>query len=164
MSDDKIGRNERCRFGSGKKYKKCCGSQLRQKKRMAPQPTLSTKVPPMGVPGEPQGMVVCNRFKEPDPRNAGGIPGLPGQYRVTFLFERPNYHQIKEYEFTFVGPLRGDSHLAISKPAFTPPDPNADRIKIYAGTPHGSFEFIGYPNERGFLGKIISEPFQATDR
>ena len=131
---------------------------------MAMQPTLSTRVPAMGVPGEAQGMVVCNRFKEPDPRNAGGLPGLPGHYRVTFLFERPNYRQIKEYEFTFVGPLRGDSHLAISKPAFTPPDPGADRIKIYAGTPHGAFEFTGFPNEKGFLGKVVSEPFQAADR
>ena len=118
----------------------------------------------MGVPGEAQGMVACNRFKEPDPRNVGGPTGLRGQYMVTFLFERPNYRQTKEYEFTFVGPLRGDSHLAITKPAFTPPDPNADQIKIYATTPHGAFEFTGFPNERGFLGKVVSKPFQATDR
>jgi hypothetical protein len=132
---------------------------------MAPQGTLSAQVPAMGVPGEAQGMVVCNHFRdEADPRNVGSAPGLPGQYRVTFLFERPNYRQIKEYEFTFVGPLRGDSHLAITKPAFTPPDPNADQIKIYATTPHGAFEFTGFPNERGFLGKVVSNPFQAADR
>lgn len=132
---------------------------------MAHQRTWSAQVSPMGVPGEAQGLVACNHFRdESDPRNVGGPTGLPGMYRVIFLFERPNYRQIKEYEFTFVAPLRGDSHLAITKPAFTPPDPGADQIKIWAATPHGRFEFTGFPNEKGFLGKIVSEPFQASDR
>lgn len=132
---------------------------------MSTPKTLSTQVSPMGVPGEAQGLVACNHFRDDaDPRNVGGPNGLPGQYRVTFLFERPNYRQTKEYEFSFVGPLRGNSHLAITKPAFTPPDPNADRIKIWAKTPHGSFEFTGFPNDKGFLGKVVSEPFHAADR
>lgn len=165
MSNEKIGRNNRCPCGSGKKYKKCCGSVARQKTEMAPRGTLSTQVPMMGVPGESQGMVACNHFRnEADPRNTGGPTGLPGNYRVTFLFERPNYRQTKEYEFAFVSPLHGDSHLAITKPAFTPPDPNADQIKVYATTPHGVFEFTGFPNERGFLGKVVSELFPANDR
>lgn len=165
MSFAKAGRNEPCPCGSGKKFKKCCGSPLRQKAQMPAQPTLSAQIPAGGVPGEAQGIVACNHFRdEADPRNIGSVPGLPGEYRVTFLFERPNYRQTKEYELSFLGPLRGDSHLAITKPAFTPPDPNADQIKVYATTPHGAFEFTGFPNEKGFLGKIASNPFQATDR
>lgn len=111
-------------------------------------------------------MVLFNVFKDPaDPRNIGGPRGLPGQYKVTFLFERPGYRQTKEYEFPFTGPLKGDSHLATTKPAFIPPgNPDADKIKVYARTPHGAFEFAGYPNERGFLGKMVSEPFHAKDR
>ena len=110
-------------------------------------------------------MLVCNVFKGADPRNIGGPKGLPGQYRVTFLFERPGYRQTKEYDFSFTGPLKGNSHLAITKPAFVPPgNTDADQIKIYARTPHGSFEFNGFPNEKGFLGKVASEPFQANDR
>lgn len=132
---------------------------------MSTPKTWSTQLSPMGVPGEAQGLVACNHFRDDaDPRNVGGPNGLPGQYRVTFLFERPNYRQSKEYEFAFVGALRGNSHLAITKPAFTPPDHNADQIKIWARTPHGAFEFTGLPNERGFLGKVVSEPFHATDR
>ena len=132
---------------------------------MALQPTLSAQIPAGGVPGEAQGIVACNHFRdEADPRNIGSVPGLPGEYRVTFLFEWPNYRQTKEYELSFPGPMRGDSHLAITKPAFTPPHPNADQIKIYATTPHGVFEFTGFPNQKGFLGQIASNPFHATDR
>ena len=59
--------------------------------------------------------------------------------------------------------LRGDSHLAIAKPAFSPPgNPDADRIKIWGTTEDGNFEFSGLPNERGFLGKFVSEPFEAN--
>ena len=141
MSFAKAGRNEPCPCGSGKKFKKCCGSPLRQKAQMPAQPTLRAQIPAGGVPGEAQGIVACNHFRdEADPRNIGSVPGLPGEYRVTFLFERPNYRQTKEYELSFLGPLRGDSHLAITKPAFTPPDPNADQIKVYATTPQGVFE------------------------
>jgi len=106
----------------------------------------------------------ANVFKGIDPRNQGGPGGLPGRYRVVFLLNRPGYHQVLEYQFSFVGPLKGDSHLAITKPAFTPPDPGADRIKISAVTPDGQFEFTGYPNDKGFLGKIETAPFQADNR
>ncbi len=128
--------------------------------------TLRATVSMMGVPGEVQGLVACNHFRdENDPRNVGGPTGLPGRYQVTFLFERPGFRQTKEYEFlAFTGPLKGDSHLAISKPAFTPPDPNADQIKIYANMPDGAFEFTGFPNPAGFLGKVVSEPFNAQNR
>jgi len=119
----------------------------------------------MGVPGEAQGLILCNVFKGQDERNVGGPRGLAGQYQVTFLFERPGYRQTKEYEFSFTGTLKGDSHLGITRPAFSPPgNPGADQIKVYARTQHGSFEFTGFPNDRGFLGKVVSRPFHANDR
>jgi len=66
---------------------------------------------------------------------------------------------------SFAGGLRGNSHLAITKPAFTPPgNPDATEIRIYGGTEDGNFVFTGFPNDRGFLGKIISEPFVASNR
>ncbi len=166
MRPDKKGRNDPCPCGSGKKYKKCCGSIEAQQKKQMTRGTVNIQVPAAGVPGEAQGIVSVNVFRDPtDPRNIGGPTGLPGQYKVTFLFERPGCRQTKEYEFSFVGTLRGDSHLAMTKPAFVPPgNPDADQVKIYARTPHGAFEFTAYPNERGFLGKIVSEPFVATDR
>jgi hypothetical protein len=164
---NKVGRNDLCPCGSGKKFKKCCGSVVKQQipqKTLAS--TLSTEVPAMGVPGEVQGILSCNHFRdETDSRNVGGPIGLPGLYKVTFLFERPGYRQTKEYVLSFTGSLRGDSHLAITKPAFIPPgNVDADQIKIYARTPNGAFEFTGFPNEKGFLGKVVSEPFHANDR
>lgn len=166
---NKIGRNDPCPCGSGKKYKKCCGGiglSQNSNRVQAPASTFKTQVDSMGVPGEVQGIIACNHFRdEADPRNIGGPIGLPGKYKVTFLFERPSYRQTKEYELSFTGPLRGDSHLAITRPAFTPPaDPGADQIKIYANTPHGSFEFTGFPNAKGFLGKVESEAFDANNR
>jgi hypothetical protein len=173
----KTGRNDPCPCRSGKKYKKCCGSteavqevqglpttMTRTVQGLPPTATSAT-FPAMGVPGEAQGMVLLNVFKDPDPRNIGGPIGLPGQYKVTFLFERPGYRQTNEYEFSFIGPLKGNSHLAMTKPAFIPPgNPDADQVKVYARTLHGAFEFTGFPNEQGFLGKVVSEPFHANDR
>jgi hypothetical protein len=53
----------------------------------------------------------------------------------------------------------------MTKPAFIPPgNPDADQVKVYARTLHGAFEFTGFPNEQGFLGKVVSEPFHANDR
>jgi hypothetical protein len=51
--------------------------------------------------------------------------------------------------------------LAITKPAHTPPDPNADQIQIDAATPDGKFRFIGYPNSKGFLSHIETDEFDA---
>jgi hypothetical protein len=118
----------------------------------------------MGFPGEVQDIIAVNVFKGVDARNEGGPAGLPGLYRVVFLLHRPGYRLTAEDQFSFVEALKGDSHLAITKPAFTPPDPGADRIKISAVTPGGNFEFTGYPNDKGFLGKIETEPFHADNR
>jgi hypothetical protein len=70
-----------------------------------------------------------------------------------------------EGNVSFANGLKGDSHLAITKPAFIPPsNPDATEILVYARTEDGNFVFTGFPNQRGFLGKIVSAPFQADNR
>jgi hypothetical protein len=104
-----------------------------------------------------------NRFKDPDdPRNVGGAQGLPGSYRVTFVLSRPGFNLMPENHHSFVSGMRGDSHLAIAKPAFLPPgNPEADRIQVSGATEDGTFVFWGFPNQQGFLGKFESQPFEA---
>jgi len=120
---------------------------------------------PMGLPGQHQHAIVVNQFRDAsDPRNAGGPQGLPGKYTVTFILARPGFNLLPEGQHSFANGLRGDSHLAMSKPAFSPPgNPDADQIMMQGITEDGTFVFTGLPNERGFLGKIISEPFDANN-
>lgn len=169
-SVSKIGRNDPCPCGSGKKYKRCCGSLSRVEaapnSAMPTAGTLPTKteVPPTGLPGQHQHLITVFRFTPPsDPRNQIGPQGAPGDYKVTFILERRGYNLLPERQYSFANGLRGDSHLAITKPAFSPPgNPDATEIRIYARTEDGNFTFKGLPNNSGFLGKIESEPFKAN--
>lgn len=167
----KIGRNDPCPCGSGKKYKRCCGSldQAEPAEARAAQPEVAnlptqTQVPLTGLPGQHQHIITVLRFNPPtDPRNQIGPQGIPGDYSVTFVLERRGYNLLPERQYSYATGLRGDSHLAIAKPAFTPPgNPDATQIRIYARTEDGNFTFRGLPNNAGFLGKIESEPFRAN--
>jgi hypothetical protein len=132
--------------------------------KLAPAPrTTSVQMGPMGLPGQHQHAIVVNQFRDPnDTRNIGGPQGLPGKYAVTFVLARPGFSLLPEGQHSFVPGLRGDSHLAIAKPAFSPPgNPDADQILIRGTTEDGNFQFSGLPNEQGFLGKLVSEPFDA---
>jgi hypothetical protein len=162
----KVGRNEQCPCGSGKKYKKCHGmnrSEPEPKRSSIPAGATSVNMARMGLSGQHQHMIVINQFQDPgDPRNVGGPQGLPGRYAVTFVLARPGFSLLPEGQHSFAPGLRGDSHLAIAKPAFSPPgNPDADQIMIRGATEDGNFVFAGFPNERGFLGKVVSEPFDA---
>jgi len=119
---------------------------------------------PMGLPGQQQHAIVVNQYRDPnDPRNNGGPQGLPGKYVVTFVLARPGFNLLPEGQHSFANGLRGDSHLATAKPAFSPPgNPDADRIVIKGTTEDGNFVFTGFSNQRGFLGKVVSEPFDAN--
>ena len=170
MKTQKPGRNEPCPCGSGLKYKKCCGSVLREANReeiaaegLPPKATTAT-VPLMGLPGEQQQVHLVNQFKGDDPRNRTPLGGSPGEYVVTFVLGRPGFSLLPEGNLSFANGLRGDSHLAITKPAFTPPDPDATNIIVFARTEDGDFQFSGYPNDKGFLGKFVSVPFRADNR
>ena len=118
----------------------------------------------MGLPAQLQHIITVNQFRDPeDPRNLGGPQGLQGKYKVIFVLGRPGFNLSPEGQYSFASGLRGDSHLAITKPAYSPPGiPGADQIRIKGTTEDGNFEFIGLPNDRGFLGKIESEPFDAA--
>src|SRR5258706_3907250 len=130
-----------------------------------PVNATSMQMTPMGLPGQHQHAIVVNQVRDAsDPRNAGGPQGLPGKYTVTFILARPGFNLLPEGQHSFANGLRGDSHLAMSKPAFSPPgNPDADQIMMQGITEDGTFVFTGLPNERGFLGKIISEPFDANN-
>lgn len=165
----KLGRNDPCSCGSGKKYKKCCGAAIRAAgvrpivgRTAVSQDNLSFAVPAMGLPGEVGGIAAIprSRVNPNHPVNIGGPEGLPGQYRVRFVFSRPGYALLPENQVR-ISTLTGDSHLAITKPAHIPPDPDADQILIYATTPDGKLRLTGFPNSRGFLSHIETDPFPA---
>jgi hypothetical protein len=108
---------------------------------------------------------MINRFKGDDPRNAIPLSGAEGEYKVIFVLARPGFNLQPEGACSFAQGLRGDSHLAIAKPAFSPPgNPDADQVLIAGRTEDGLFHFTGFPNERGYLGKIESAPFRASNR
>lgn len=89
--------------------------------------------------------------------------GLPGKYVVIFVFSRPGFALTAEREYKIADDMKGDSHLAITPPAYTPSKiegPTA--IKFRANNEEGDFVFTGIPNDEGFLGKVESEPFEAS--
>ncbi len=160
----KIGRNDPCPCGSGKKFKKCC-SLTGEKTQGDKTSSLNCSLPRCGIPGQQEGVIAQRRFVDPtDPRNAVPPTGAPGKYRVTFTLSRPGFSLTPEGKHSFEHGLRGDSHLAIAKPAFEPPgNPSADRLVINTQTQHGILTFEGHPNERGFLGKLVLESIDASD-
>lgn len=95
--------------------------------------------------------------------NAHGPNGVPGLYTAAFVLAKPNSHNSPENEIKFADALRGESHLAITRPAVVI-DINPDQVQMSYKTASGTFLFHGYPNEEGYLAKLISDPFFAADR
>jgi len=103
-------------------------------------------------------------FPEGDPRNTNSPTGLPGKYKVIFIFSRPRNVVVSETVHMWSDAIKGDSHLGITRPAFTPKNsPDAVAIKVRAWGPGGYLEFTGRPNEKGYLGQLESEPFDASN-
>jgi hypothetical protein len=158
-----------CACGSGLSYRRCHGSVLKSPADIPignGDPNAPTeRVSLTGFPGTYQTLHMLYRLKGDDPRNALPLGGSPGLYEVTFILHRPGHKLQGEKNFSFSSGLRGDSHLAIGKPAYTPPgNPDADQILIRGNTEDGLFQFTGFPNEKGHLGKFVSAPFTAKDR
>lgn len=172
----KIGRNELCPCGSGKKFKKCHGSPTPQQKQpqtrhpnmpqtKKPPPPLTTDIASLGLAGIQQHLLMRLRYRDPnDPRNAGGFGGMPGQYKVVFTLSRPGFPLLPERNYSASTNLKGDSHLAITKPALKFLNgEDFDQLELECNTPDGRIIFTGYPNDQGFLGKLESEHFHAND-
>lgn len=168
-----VGRNDPCPCGSGKKFKRCHGLSSREDDAKAvpqePQakpaagPAIKMDLPQLGLPGNTMHLVAVGRSsRNPNaPCNAAHPAGSPGQYTVSFVLSRPGFPLEPEYKYSFAGLVKGDSHLAITKPAFTNPQGDFDQIRIDGVSPDGHFQFTGFPNEKGFLGKIESDAFHA---
>lgn len=165
-----VGRNEPCPCGSGKKFKKCHGSPTYQQMPAVARPAAGTsktsppltfEINPVGVPGTRHHLV--NFRKGADARQqAEDIGGSPGKYRVTFTLNRPGFPLTPERHYLASTFLKGDSHLAIAKPALMFLDgEDYDLLQFECTTPNGRLVFTGRPNDKGFMGKIESEEFDA---
>jgi hypothetical protein len=136
---------------------------------MQPENRQQNSVPPVtaevaitSFPGEAAVITVVPYFAPGDPRNTNDPKGQPGKYQVTIVFSRPGRYEQGERTFNFSDRLSGDSHVAIARPAIVPQTMSeAVAIRIRMMTPSGAFVFDGKPNAQGYLGKLISEPFDA---
>jgi hypothetical protein len=110
----------------------------------AQQPSkVSAQLPVTGLPGQNASHIVVPIFPQGDPRHQGGPVGLPGDYEVTFTFNRPGYPLSPEKSITASDNLEGDSHLKIT---------DIFRLETYVdGT---KYTFEGKPNSRGFLASL----------
>ena len=99
----------------------------------------------MGVPGVQQHLTMRYRYGDPnDPRNAGGLGGGPGKYKVVFTLSRPGFSLLPEKSFHPASMLNGDSHLGIAKPAVMFADgEDYNHIILDCSTTGERFEFKG---------------------
>jgi hypothetical protein len=155
MAAAKVGRNDPCPCGSGKKYKKCHGSPSTP----AQDPrTPVTSAKPWGVPGEEHKLWVVPRFKGQPPVSAmDDLAGQPGKYKVQLLFSRPGYPITAEREHKFIDAVIGDSHIMIAKAIKERKPEDVDHVQVNAVAMGRRIDFVGVPNDQGFLGKLVAE-------
>jgi len=117
-----------------------------------------------GFPGEGTGILAAPHYiGDKAYLNANGPNGAPGLYTASFVLAKPNSRNSPETQIKFADGLRGDSHLAIAKPAVKI-DIDPDQILLSFKSATASFLFRGFPNEGGYLAKLTSDPFFATNR
>jgi hypothetical protein len=117
-----------------------------------------------GFPGEGTGLIAVPHYiGDKAHLNASGPNSMPGLYTVAFVLAKPSSRSSPENEIKFADDLRGDSHLAIAKPAITI-DIDPTEVLLFFKSATMSFNFHGYPNDAGYLAKLISDPFFALSR
>jgi len=127
-----------------------------------PSPTSRLRL--VGFAGEGTGLLAVPHYVGDKAHlNASGPNGAPGSYTVSFVLARPNSRNSPESEIKFASDLRGDSHLAIAKPAIKI-DIDPDQVLLSFKGTAASFRFRGSPNESGYLAKLTTDPFFATNR
>jgi hypothetical protein len=75
---------------------------------------ISAQLPVVGLPGQSASHVIVPIFPEGDTRNQGGPTGLPGDYDITFTFNRPGFPLMPEKSIISSDHLEGNSHLKIT--------------------------------------------------
>jgi hypothetical protein len=88
---------------------------------------------------------------------------MPGKYKVSIVLRRPGRFEVAEKAINFSDRLVGDSHIGITPPAVPPTAPLNLGIRIRFQTDAGAFVFDGKPNANGYLGKLVSGPFDAQN-
>jgi hypothetical protein len=84
----------------------------------SPKQPTSKRHKLIGFPGEGQGILAVPHYiGDKAHLNAHGPNGAPGQYSVVVVLARPDSRNMSEAEIKFADAFRGDSHLAIAKPA-----------------------------------------------
>lgn len=118
-----------------------------------------------GLPGHLHQCILQAHYADPnDPRNLEKPGGQPGKYKVIFTLSRPGFSPLPDSEFSVADHLKGDSHLAITKPAMIDLNfPDADAINLSVATENGRFNFTGRPNRNGFLAGIELDEIEAEN-
>jgi hypothetical protein len=132
--------------------------------QQAPAPPVRQEMAIPTFPGEAAVITMVPTFPPGDPRNTNDPKGMPGKYQVAIVLCRPGRFEVGERVLNFSDLLAGDSHIAITRPAVAPNTmPDAVGIRVRAQTDAGAFMFDGKPNTKGYLGKLISEAFDAQN-
>jgi len=126
---------------------------------------LTYNLPNIGMPGEWYSLLLTNIYRPPDhPLNRVPPLGHPGSYKVTFVMGKPGMRSHPEREIKFADFLEGDSHLAILRPAFAGAPEDAMMMRLVVMVHGETFTFDGSANERGYLAKLTTMPFNAVNR
>ncbi len=141
MSETTIPRNKPCPCGSGKKWKRCCGSATKLTSTAAPE----AKLPVAGLAGERFFLMVKPKFIGSDPRNDMPVAGSLGEYIVTFKFCRQGARSLAEAKFKESSLWAGDSHIAI-----------AGGATVGARAGRFSWTFDLKANSGGFMEQVVT--------
>jgi hypothetical protein len=96
--------------------------------------------------------------------NAHGPAGLPGMYTVEFVLAKPDARNSPENEFRFADQRRGDSQLAVAKPAVIIDIDPTEVLFHFQSPSTPALVFHGFPNDAVYLAKLKSNPFHASNR